>query len=254
MGTSITKLKAQVFAEMGGTAPGTPTPPPPGSSLVTVELTDEQFNVAVMLGKQWFTARKGFVAYRLVPIIPTVNDYQMLPDVQQVLDVIFEVPTDVAAFFSLGFFDLIPYGPQGIGSIGSGLTNYSSFAQLIQFNEQRKRVFSVQPEFWFEEQTQILHITNRQGALVDNIMVQCKLNDFDPSKLMDKDDWIFGRWVRAKCKEIIGRIRSKYDSMPAAGGPIALDGKDLLAEAKSEYEALDKEIFWSQGPDMPLVG
>lgn len=254
MGTSIIRLKSQIFAEMGGTFPGTVTPPPPGSSLVTVELTDEQFNTAVYLGKQWFTARKGFVSYKVVNIIPNTSDYQMTPDVQQVLDVIFEVPTDVAAFFSLGFFDLIPYGPQGIGSIGSGLTNYSSFAQLIQFNEQRKRVFSVQPEWWFEEQTQILHITNRQGALINNIMVQVKLNDFDPAKLMDKDDWIFGRWVRAKCKEIIGRIRSKYDSLPAAGGPIALDGKDLLAEAKEEYELLDKEIYWSQGPDLPLIG
>lgn len=254
MGTSIGKLQAQVFAEMGGTSPSTSTPPPAGSSLVNVELTQEQFNVAVALGKQWFTARKGFVIFRPINVLTGVNDYQMLPDVQQVLDVIFEVPTDVAAFFSLGFFDLIPYGPQGVGSIGSGLTNYSSFAQLIQFNEQRKRVFSVQPEFWFDEQLQILHITNRQGALTRMMLVECKVNDFDPAKLQDKDDWIFGRWVRAKCKEIIGRIRSKYDSLPGAGGPIALDGKDLLAEAKTEYEQLDKEIFWSQGPDIPLIG
>jgi hypothetical protein len=254
MGTSITRLQSQVFAEMGGTFPGTPNPPPAGSSLVNVELTQEQFNAAIYLGKQWFTARKGFVIFRRVNIICGQNDYYMAEDVQQVLDVVFEVPTDVAAFFSLGFFDLIPYGPQGVGSIGAGLTNYSSFAQLIQFNEQRKRVFSVEPEWWYEQQTKVLHITNRTGALIDFMAVQCTVNDFDPAHLSDKDDWIFGRWVRAKCKEIIGRIRSKYDTLPAAGGPIALDGKDLLAEAKAEYEILDKEIFWSQGPDSVLIG
>lgn len=254
MGTSVSKLKQQVFEELGGTAPGTTTPPGATAPLVNVELTDEQFNFAVHHAKQWFTARKGYTIYRPINVIPNVNDYQMLPDVQQVLDVIFEVPSDVAAFFSLGFFDLIPYGPQGVGSIGAGLTNYSSFAQLIMFNEQRKRVFSVNPEWWFEEQTQILHITNRQGALSPMMMVQCKTNAFDPANLQDKDDWIFGRYVRAKCKEIVGRIRSKYDSLPAAGGPISLDGKDLLAEAKEEIKELDQEIFWSQGPDEVVIG
>lgn len=257
MGTSATNLKAQVFAEMGGTAVtggATANSTAQASPIVNVELTDEQFKVALTLAKQWFTARKGFVVFRPITILPGVNTYVMNSDVQQVLDVVFQVPTDVAAFFSLGFFDLIPYGPQNIGSIGSGLTNYSGFAQLIQFNEQRKRVFSVTPEFWYEQQTQTLHITNRAGALTSFMLVEAKLNDFDPANLNDKDDWLFGRWVRAKCKEIIGRIRSKYDSMPTAGGSLTLDGRDLLAEAKEEMKECDQEIFWSQGPDAVHIG
>lgn len=251
MGTPLKLLQQQVFADLGGSfCPDAKEKQP----IVNIELTQEHFDRAVQLAMQWFTARKGYVIFRPVNVLSGVNDYQMAPDVAQVLDVIFEVPTDVAAFFSLGFFDLIPYGPQNIGSIGTGLTNYSGFAQLIQFNEMRKRVFSVTPEWWFEQQTGILHITNRQGALVNIMMVQAKLNKFDPSTFNDKDDLIFGRWVRAKCKEIVGRIRSKYDSLPAAGGTLTLDGKDLIAEAKEEYVELDKEIFASQGPDAVITG
>jgi hypothetical protein len=251
MGTTINNLRAQVVHEMGGSLEASPSSK---EAIVNVELTDGQFDTAVKLAFQWFTAKKGYVIYRPIAVLCGINDYQMSSDVQQVLDVIFQVPTDVAAFFSLGFFDLIPFGPQNVGSIGTGLTNYSGFAQLIQFNEQRKRVFSVTPEFWYEQQTQILHITNRVGALSGMMLAQVKLNKFDPVNLNDKDDLIFGRWVRAKCREIIGRIRSKYDSMPGAGGNISLDGKELIAEAKEEFEKLDQEIFWSQGPDMPMLG
>lgn len=250
MGTPLKLLQQQVFAELGGSICVSKL----DHSIVNVELTQEQFDMAVALTMQWWTARKGYVVFRPVNVLCGVNDYQMKPDVSQVLDVIFEVPTDVAAFFSLGFFDLIPYGPQNIGSIGTGLTNYSGFAQLIQFNEMRKRVFSVTPEWWFEQQTGILHITNRQGALVNIMMVQAKLNQFDPATFNDKDTWIFNRYVTCKCKEITGRIRSKYDSLPAAGGTLTLDGKDLLVEAKEEMALLEKEIFASQGPDFVLTG
>jgi hypothetical protein len=253
MGTSLVTLKGQVFAELGGAIPGSSITTS-NAPAVAVELTDDQFNAAVQLATQWFTLRKGFVVYRPVTITDGISEYQMASDVQQVLDVIFQVPTDVAAFFSLGFFDLIPYGPQNIGSIGSGLTNYSGFAQLIMFNEQRKRVFSVTPEWSYDQQSQLLHIASRSGSATNMMLVCAKLNSFDPVNLNDKDDYIFCKYVRAKCKEIVGRVRSKYDSLPAAGGTTTMDGKDLIAEAKEEIEALDKEIFWSQGPDGMVLG
>jgi len=250
MGTPVKKIKEIVVSELGGSVDLSKENNP----IVNVELNDQQFDTAVLLAKQWFTAKKGFTVFRPLSIDPAISEYKMKDDVQSVLDVVFQVPTDVAAFFTLGFFDIIPYGTQNFGSIGAGLGSYSGFAQLISFTEQRKRVFSVEPEWFFEPQTKILHVMTRAGSVNNLVLVQAKLNAFDPANLADKDDYLFTRWVRAKCKEIVGRIRSKYDSMPAAGGTITLDGATLLAESKEEFEKLDAEIFASQGPDGLISG
>jgi hypothetical protein len=244
MGTSVSALKQEVFAELGGGTGG----------FVTVELTDEAFNNAVKMAKRWFNSKKGYSVFRPVPIVDGQLEYKMTVDVQQVLDVVFQIPSDVAAFFTLGFFDIIPYGPNTLLSVGSGLTNYSGFAQLLEFTEKRKRVFSVEPEWYYEQQTQILHITARGGTPSGVMLVQLKTSNFDPANLNDKDDDMFVRWVKAKCKEIVGRVRSKYDTLPGAGGPVAMDGQRLIDESKEEFEKLNQEIFWSQGPDMTVIG
>lgn len=244
MGTTIAKLKSEVFSDLGGGDGG----------YLTVELSDTAFANVITQAKRWFTAKKGFVIFRPMTIIDSQLDYVMKDDVQQVLDVIFSVPTDVAAFFTLGFFDIIPYGPNTLMSTGSGLSNYSGFAQLLQFTEQRKRIFSVEPDWYYEQQTRILHITARGGTPSGTFLIQLKTSDFDPAALSEKDDDLFVRWVKAKCKQIVGRVRSKYDTLPGAGGPVALDGKELIAEAKEEFEKLDIEIFASQGPDAFIAG
>lgn len=244
MGTPASVIRQEFLTEMGGGEGG----------FVNVELSDEAFHKAMRDAKRWFTAKKGYTIFRGIPIVDGQLDYIMKDDVANVLDVIFQVPSDVAAFFTLGFFDIIPYGPNTLLSMGSGLTNYSGFAQLLEFTEKRKRIFSVEPEWYYEQQTRILHITARGGTPSGIMLVQVKTNDFDSVTLNDKDDEIFVRYVKTKCKEIVGRIRSKYDSLPAAGGPTSMDGKALLDEVKGELEKLNQEIFASQGPDMALLG
>lgn len=254
MGQPLDNLYQDVILELGGVKAGSTTATLEDSATVEVELTKDQFNTAVRLAKRWFVAKKGFSVFRPVSLVPGQAEYKMKEDVAQVMDVIFQVPNDVSAFFSLGFFDLIPYGPQSIGSIGSGLSNYSGFAQLLDYTEKRKRVFSVDPDWYYDQQNQKLMIASRPGSTVNMMIVHAKLSEFDPKDLLDKDDYIFTKWVRAKCKEIVGRVRSKYDSLPAASGQVTLDGKDLIAEAEKEFEALEREIFASQGPDIPMMG
>lgn len=244
MGTSASKIFDELKESMGGGVNG----------LVSVDISQEQFNTALKESKRWFTAKKGFTVFRPVDYVAGQAEYKMKSDVAQVLDVIFQVPSDVAAFFTLGFFDIIPYGPNTLLSVGSGLTNYSGFVQLLQFTETRKRVFSVEPDWYYDQQNNSLKIVARSSVPQQIMIVQCKLNEFDPANLGDKDDYIFVRYVKARCKEIIGRIRSKYDSLPAAGGPVTLDGQRLIEEAKLEMEELNLEIFASQGPDIPITG
>lgn len=243
MGTVTSTIFTEFQLEMGG-----------GDGLVTVELTQKQFDTCVTMARRWFTAKKGYIIYRPVGVINGQLEYVMSKDVAQVLDVVFQVPSDVAAFFTLGFFDIIPYGPNSLLNTGSGVNSYSGFAQLLEFTEKRKRIFSVEPEWAYDQQTNILHITARGGTPAGLMLVQLKTTKFDPSTFNDKDDDLFCRYVKAKCKEIVGRQRSKYDTLPGAGGPVAMDGKDLINEAAEEFKQLDVEIYASQGPDMPVVG
>ena len=246
MGTPASKIREEFLSDLGGGECG----------VVVVELTDEAYHNALKSSKRWFTAKKGYQIFRPISVVGGQTEYKMKDDVAQVLDVIFQVPNDVSAFFTLGFFDIIPWGPNTLMSFNSGLGNYSGFVQLLQFNETRKKVFSVDPDWYYDQQNRSLKVTQRQNTLSPGgmMLVQCKLNDFDPATLSDKDDYIFVRYVKAKCKEIVGRIRSKYDSLPAAGGPVTLDGQRLIEEAKEEMEKLEIEIFASAGPDIPLVG
>jgi hypothetical protein len=243
LGTTLNKIREEIQTEFGGGPDG----------FVNVELSEEAYKNIIRVAKRWFVAKKGFLVYRPVLITDGVLEYKMKDDVAQVVDVIFQVPSDVAAFFTLGFFDIIPYGPNTLLSVGSGMSNYSGFAQLLDYTQKRKRVFSVEPEWYYEQQTRILHITARGGTPNGAMLIYCKLTDFDPSTLSDKDDYMFVRYCKAVAKKVIGRIRSKYDNLPAASGPVGLDGKTLLEEAKDEMEKLDIEIYASQGPDGGLL-
>jgi hypothetical protein len=56
-------------------------------------------------------------------------------------------------------------------------------------------------------------------------------------------------------KEMLGRIRSKYASLPGPNGGIQLDGKDLLAEAKEERKAWFENLitkFGEMGPPITM--
>lgn len=241
-----------VIADLGGTLE--PEKADLDQAIVDVELNKEQFSVAFERTMMWFSSKKGFTVFRPISLIQGVSEYKMKEDVDNVLDVIYQVPSDVSAFFSLGFFDLIPYGPQSIGNISANTASYSGFTQLLQYNKERKEVFSVTPDWMYQQQTKILNLIFRQDNVNSIALVQMKLNTFDVSCLDGKDKDLFYRFLLASCKKIVGRIRSKYDSLPSANGFVTLDGKTLLDEAKEEQEQCEKELFASQGPDMPSLG
>lgn len=53
--------------------------------------------------------------------------------------------------------------------------------------------------------------------------------------------WIL-KYFLALCKEFLGSVRQKYQSLPIPGGEITLDGGELRSEAQSEKEALITQL------------
>jgi len=54
------------------------------------------------------------------------------------------------------------------------------------------------------------------------------------------------QWVRqhtlALCKEVLGLIRSKFNTVPIPGGDLTLNGGDLIAQSKDEREKLQTQL------------
>lgn len=59
---------------------------------------------------------------------------------------------------------------------------------------------------------------------------------------VDNQTWI-RKYALAWAKEMLGRIRSKYSSLPSPTGETQLDGSTLLAESAQEKEALMTELM-----------
>ena len=53
--------------------------------------------------------------------------------------------------------------------------------------------------------------------------------------------WIM-KYYLSTCKELLGAIRAKYQSIPIPGGETSLDGDALRAEAQTEKEQLITEL------------
>jgi hypothetical protein len=53
-------------------------------------------------------------------------------------------------------------------------------------------------------------------------------------------------------KEILGRIRSKYQSVPGAGGSVAMDGQQLLQEAREDRQKWFEDLIYKFGDILPF--
>jgi len=63
--------------------------------------------------------------------------------------------------------------------------------------------------------------------------------------------WI-KRFALACCKEILGQIRGKYQTLPGPGGGAQLNGSDLIQQATQEKEKLMEELL-SELEEPPLI-
>ena len=54
------------------------------------------------------------------------------------------------------------------------------------------------------------------------------------------------QWIRrfslALCKEILGHVRSKFQSIPIPGESVTLNGSDLISQGREEQDKLREEL------------
>ena len=142
--------------------------------------------------------------------------------------------------------DEVPYDLWGaMGSTGF----YSTLYQVSQYNEMSKRILGADFN-WFVLENKKLMISPKPNG--GTIFLEYKTAVTDITVLTERDHDFIKRYALMWVKKDVGRIRSKYDSMPSAQGRVTLDGVRLLMEAEEELKVLNKEI-WDTAVPIPFV-
>lgn len=227
-----------------------------GLPTVDVELDECQWDAIVARAKRWFKAKKGVLDCVTIPLVEGKTEYDFPDNACVIIDVILPQRSDIQSLLSLGFFDVIPFNALNLGVVTSAFNSYSSYAQILQALETRRRVFSAEPGW--EVLCGKLHIFGGSGICDGTgpgvMLIVFKKTEWSVDELKDRDDQIFYDYMKAVAMQVLGRIRSKYKSYPAAGGQIDTDGPELLEDAKEMFEKLEEEIADSQGPMSVIYG
>jgi hypothetical protein len=222
-----------------------------GAPFLKVELTQDHLDDCVEDARRWFVAKKGVTKFYQTNVLDGVTEYILPSDVDTVTDLMFAGSSlDLSLVFSpfILIDDKVPYD---VFAAPSSMGLYSSFTQTLMYIDMAKKVLSAD-EDWRHEGRK-LYITPRPKNAT-YMIVEYKANMVTIEHLGERDHDLIKRFALAKAKEIVGRVRSKYDSFPTAQGSAGLDGPTLLDEARTELELLEEEIALSGFPMMPVVG
>lgn len=221
-----------------------------GYPVVAVELTEDHYADGLRETKQWFIDNWGIVRFRMFDLYAGVREIQMTDDVREVQEVRFESFRLPPLVFDKDFPFFAPFPMRAEGGIvfsyPTGL--YSGIVQQLQWISQLKRIFSAEPEWDYDPITQVLRIYPAFEIGEKRMMVEYVSNSMEVEELYGEALITFQKYFRAHCKEILGQIRSKYDSIPVAGGTASLNGRELVEAGREEKTQLTE---WSHQRTMP---
>lgn len=218
-----------------------------GAPMIKVELTKEHLCDAIETAIRWFTAKKGVTKLATIGVNCGRTTYDLPDDVDTVTDVVFTSGfTDISLEPYMWADVHVPYG-YGYGAGGGTATSgtYSTLTQVMQYNEMAKRILGAEPD-WRQEGRMLFIFPIPASAR--GVMIEYKSNCVDVQQLNERDHDLVKRYALMWVKQLVGRVRSKYESLPSAQGSVTMDGAALLDESRTEKELLEEEISQSAYP------
>ena len=230
-----------------------------GGSAVCVELSKTDIDGSVEDAFFWWSAYHGWYKEHALSIVQDQVEYDLSavdPCVSNVMKVWFTI--DPLLDFSRtypGFLDVdgVPYADLGFSQSQGGF--YSGIVQWLQTREIAARVLSADRDWWYNLDTQILHITPpgiESGAAV--VLYSTPFKKEFLAKVPAEHAWLIRERALAEAKYTLGRIRGKYTGgLPAAQGNVSLDGADLIREAQEDFERIETKMIEMTEPPGILV-
>lgn len=227
-----------------------------GYPIVKVELTDEQIqeciDKAIFKFMQYRTPERE---QRYLSVNSGSGMVKLPLDMpkEEIIEVTYSPNADIFAQLSgSGESFYLTYYMQN-----SGGTFLSDFYVAMAYKETMEQTLGIWPSY------ELLSGKDVDGSNYDYIRLSPKPNlglklGILFSRPMteeeaDQQDWIH-KYSLAWAKEILGRVRSKYGSVPGPSGEMSLDGATLLSESQQEKEKLETEIINVSEPLGFIVG
>ena len=217
-----------------------------GAGLIRIELKDHAIDAASSEALRIYSRYCPLRRFIQIPLIENINEYPMEEDVIGVYKMDW-VNRQVSLAVVEDIFHRRYYEP---------IHDMDQYVTYLQYIDTLKRVLSIEPEWHFEralkEHTKpVLWVTapNQANTILALIVAIVKrpLHQIPYTH----EDWI-QRYSLAFCKEILGRVRGKWQNIPSPSGGQGLDAQTLLSEAREEFQTLDQEIRGWQ-TDMPPI-
>ena len=242
MAQTLAEIKEDILAEFG-------------HPVIDIELDECQWDSIFRNAKRWFKAKKGLLDCVNVTLVEGKTEYDFPANACVIVDAILPHRSDIQSLLSLGFFDIVPLNALNIGAVTSSFNSYSSYVQILQALETRRRIFGADPS-WdvICNKIQIIGGSGVCNGNAGTMLVIFVKEEFDLCDLKGRDENLIFRYIKNEATRFLGRIRGKYKSYPTAGGETVTDADDLLNDYKEVRERLDEEIADSQGPMSILYG
>jgi hypothetical protein len=231
-----------------------------GAPVVTVELDMQQLDAAVDLALQIYEewAPMEFFRYYVFATVPGKSIYKMPPDVGYIRNVYYKT-TSTFAFQSSDLGGAIPieyfYPGGSYNSIQGGLIDP---IQPI-WGRMGEWVLYKQYEQMYSRTSSALGGWEFLGGLgsIKLYPVPYRIQPVMVHYLQKNKDWgevsqAIQEGALTYAKEILGRIRSKYQNVPGAGGSVAMDGQSLIQEAREDRQKWFEDLIYKFG-DLPYI-
>lgn len=230
-----------------------------GDGVVGVELTDAQMDDILRATKRWFVARCAIKTVSNLTVSTDVSEYVLDNQIVDVYEVYFPKSNltsfDKSDDFSYvnGFYLGSMFGGQSQEGYRFNQLPYSDLVQRLQYLETAQRIWGADAQWEYDSRTRTLRIMPSPPVSGTAVIIGNSAN-VQTTSLDPEDEDLFLRWATAEAKEVLGQIRSKYDSVPTAGGDRSLNGDTLFTQAEMEKEALSNEVMNRKMPTYIILG
>lgn len=217
---------------------------------VCVELTEEQFNIAIDNALDEFR-RRADNAYLHRHVLFTLQNNQQtyyLNDPRNKTDRIVNV-LKIHRINMLGVTNLTTdnnlYAQALYHQFFQGAAVDTLSIHLVsQMGETFEKIFAGNYVYTWDEASRQLEIHRRIQANKERVILEVAMERSEQELLLDRwsKQWIQG-WAHAELKEMLGMIRSKYGSVAGPNGGLTLNGDMLISEARQDFDELLRQML-----------
>lgn len=225
-----------------------------GAQMVDIELDPDHYEYAMTRALKQYKRRSSNAleeTYMFLDVVPDTVIYTLPDEVMEVRAIYRRNFGNTATSgVSIDPFDLAFTNAYVLGAMSGSGGGMASYYMVTSFRETMGKLFGADVKFLFQATSKKLHIL-RNIYTEENVALH--IYNERPEEVLINDPygstWIED-YAHAHCLIMLGQARSKFATLPGAGGSTTLNGAELKAEGQAELDRLEEEIkLYTEGSD-----